>query len=131
MIRSMRLRSGSWSCFMPTSRRIDTTKPYDLALRAIEAYPGDAELTKVLGIFNYRRKLYPRSLQLLTEAFTKRKDDPELLYYLGETHYQLRDWSRCKATLEQAVSLNLPAGLAEEATRTLAQCSDNIPPAQP
>jgi tetratricopeptide (TPR) repeat protein len=110
---------------------IDTTKPYDLALRAIEAYPGDAELVKILGILNYRRKLYPRSLQLLTEAFGKRKDDPELLYYLGETHYQLRDWSRCKATLEQAVSLNLPAGLAEEATRTLAQCSDNIPPAQP
>jgi len=72
---------------------------------------------KVLGIFNYRRKLYPRSLQLLTEAFTKRKDDPELLYYLGETHYQLKDWSRCKAMLEQAVNL----GLAD----------DNIPPAQP
>jgi tetratricopeptide (TPR) repeat protein len=109
---------------------VDTTKPYDLAVKAFEAYPGDPALTKTLGILTYLRKVYPRALQLLEEASAKRKDDADILFYLGETYYQLKDWNRCKATLEQTVSLKLPAALANEAMRTLAECTGNIP-AQP
>jgi tetratricopeptide (TPR) repeat protein len=109
---------------------IDTTKPYDLAVKAFEAYPGDPELTKTLGILTYRRKVYPRALRLLADASAKRKDDAEILYYLGETYYQLKDWNGCKATLEQAATLRVPASLADEAKRTLAECTGNIP-AQP
>ena len=106
---------------------IDTTKPYDLAVKALEAYPGDPEIIKVLGIVTYRRKLYPRSLQLLTEASAKRRDDGELLYYIGAVHYQLSDWTKCNETLARAVSLTLPPDLAEQATRTLAECAQNAP----
>jgi uncharacterized protein HemY len=55
--------------------------------RSVE--PDDAEVAKTLGILSYRRDLYPRSVELLTEASGKRRDDAEALYYLGEAHYQL------------------------------------------
>jgi len=66
-------------------------------------------------------------VELLTEASATRKDDADLLYYLGEAHHQLKQWNECKATLERAVSLRLPASLAGEANRALAECTDNMP----
>jgi tetratricopeptide (TPR) repeat protein len=110
----------------------DIAKAYDLATKAREAYPTDPEIAKTLGILSYRRELYPRSVELLTEAAASRKGDPEVLYYLGEARYQLKQWSECKAALEGALSLKLSSQLADEAQRTLGACTDNIPqPNQP
>jgi uncharacterized protein HemY len=94
-----------------------------LVQKARQAYPGDADIAKALGILSYRREYYPRSAELLKEAATKRKNDPELLYYLGQAHRQLRQWNECKGTLEQALSLSLPAALAERAKQALIECS--------
>jgi Flp pilus assembly protein TadD len=85
------------------------------------------EVAKALGILSYRRDLYPRAVDLLTEVSGKRKDDAEALYYLGEARHQLKQWNECKAALEQAVALKLPAKLADEAKQTLGECTDNIP----
>ena len=63
----------------------------------------------------------------MTEASAKRPDDAELLYYIGAVHYQLNDWTKCNETLARAVSLTLPPDLAEQATRTLAECAQNAP----
>jgi tetratricopeptide (TPR) repeat protein len=104
----------------------NATKAFDFALKARDAYPDDAEIAKMLGILSYRRKLYPRSLDLLKEASAKRKDDGEIQYYLGETQYQLQQWSECKAALEKALILKVPPAIADAAKRTLAQCADNI-----
>jgi tetratricopeptide (TPR) repeat protein len=105
----------------------DTPKAYDVAVRARQFYPDDAQIAKVLGILTYRRELYPRSAELLKEAAIKRKDDPELLYYLGAAHHRLKEWNECKVTLERAANLNLSSALAEKAKQALADCSDARP----
>jgi len=110
-----------------SQRLADAPKAYDVALKARQAYPDDAEITKALGILTYRRELYPRSAELLKEAAAKRKDDAELLYYLGATHHELKQWNECKVVLERAVSLNLSPGLGDKAKLFLADCSEALP----
>jgi tetratricopeptide (TPR) repeat protein len=106
----------------------DSQKAYELIEKARQAYPNDPLIAKTLGILNYRRGYYPQSLQLLTEAAAKRKDDAELLYYLGEDYNQLKQWNECKDTLQRALAMNLPPGLESDAKRALAGCSDPTPP---
>jgi tetratricopeptide (TPR) repeat protein len=108
-------------------RATDDAKSYELLTKARQAYPGDPEVAKALGIINYRRGLYPQSAELLKEASAKLKDDPELLFYIGEVQHQLKQWSECKETLQRALDLKLPPGLAEEARRALADCSETAP----
>jgi hypothetical protein len=52
------------------------TQAYGLATKARQAYPGDPEITKALGILDYRSGLYPQAAELLKIAARKRKDDP-------------------------------------------------------
>jgi tetratricopeptide (TPR) repeat protein len=119
------------SQFAPATRRLailysqrpnDEAKALDLATKARQAYPNDPELAKALGILNYRRGYYPQSADLLKLAATKSKDDPELLYYLGQSQHQLKQWNDCKDTLQRATSLGLSPKLAGEAKPTLADC---------
>jgi tetratricopeptide (TPR) repeat protein len=106
---------------------VDTPKAYDLALKARQAYPQDAEVAKTLGILSYRREYYPRSAELLKEAAAKRADDAVVLYYLGQAHHQLKQWNECKALLERAVTLTLTPRFADEAKRSLAECTEMVP----
>jgi tetratricopeptide (TPR) repeat protein len=105
----------------------DSAKAYELVTKARQAYPDDPDIAKALGILNYRRAYYPQSLELLKEAAAKRKEDPQVLYYLGEVHHQLKQYSECKDTLERALTLNLSPGLADDARRALAECSEAAP----
>jgi len=122
--------------FAPATRQLallygrlsnDSTKAYELVTKARQAYPDDPEIAKTLGILNYRRGDNPRAVELLKEATVKRKDDPELLYYLGEAHRQLKQWDDCKQVLQSALTLNLSPGLADDAQRALAGCSEPPP----
>ena len=108
-------------------RSTNDPKAYELVQKARQSYPDDAGIAKTLGILTYRRELYPRAAELLKEAAAKRKDDPELLYYLGSAHQQLKQWSECKDTLQRALSLNLSSGLADKAKQALADCSEALP----
>ena len=105
----------------------DNPKAYELVTKARQAYPDDPEIAKTLGILNYRRGFYPQAVELLKEAAAKRKDDPELLYYLGEVHRQLKQYDECKEVLQRALTLNLSPGLADDARRALADCSEPPP----
>jgi tetratricopeptide (TPR) repeat protein len=105
----------------------DSPKAYELVTKARQAYPDDPDIAKTLGILNYRRGSYPQSLELLKEAAAKRKDDPELSYYLGEVYHQLKQYTECKEALQRALSLNLSPGLADDARRALADCSETAP----
>ena len=105
----------------------DSAKAYDLVTKARQAHPDDPEIAKTLGILNYRRGYYPQSLELLKEAAVKQKDDPELLYYQGEVHRQLKQYAECKSALERALTLNLSPGLADDAKRALGECSEAAP----
>jgi tetratricopeptide (TPR) repeat protein len=105
----------------------DSAKAYELVTKARQAYPEDPEIAKTLGILNYRRGYYPQSIELLKEAAAKRKDDPELAYYLGEVYHQLKQYTECKEALQRALSSNLSPGLADDARRALADCSETPP----
>src|SRR5215472_12924636 len=105
----------------------DSAKAYELVTKARQAFPDDAVIAKTLGILTYRRGFYPQSVQLLKDAAAKRKDDPELLYYLGEVHRQLKEYTECKAQLQRALTLNLSPGLADDARSALEECSESSP----
>jgi uncharacterized protein HemY len=95
--------------------------------KARQAYPDDPDIAKTLGILNYRRGYYPQAVELLKQAAAKRNDNPEVLYYLGEAHRQVKQWDECKAVLQRALMLNLPPGLADDAKRALADCIEMAP----
>jgi tetratricopeptide (TPR) repeat protein len=122
--------------YAPASRQLallygqlatDSPRAYELVTKARQAYPDDPEIAKTLGILNYRRGYNPQAAELLKEAAAKRKDDPELLYYLGEVHHQLKQWDECKGALQRALTLNPSPGLADDAKRALAECSESSP----
>jgi tetratricopeptide (TPR) repeat protein len=106
-----------------THRPADSSKALEFATKARQAYPSDAEVAKALGLLNFKRELYPRSVELLREAAAQQKDDAEIAYYLGEAHRHLGQLSECKNALEEALRLRLSPQLAEQAKRNLAECS--------
>jgi tetratricopeptide (TPR) repeat protein len=108
-------------------RSDDVSKAYELTTKARQAYPDDPEIAKTLGILNYRREYYPQATELLKEAAAKRKDDPEVLYYLGESYRQLKQLNECKGALERSLALNLAPALANKAKSALADCSEPTP----
>jgi tetratricopeptide (TPR) repeat protein len=111
-----------------SKRSDDDKKAYELAQKARQAYPQDAEVAKALGLLSYRRELYPRAEELLREAVAKKENDWELLYYLGQTHFKLKQWKECQTLLGRAVAVNNTAPLANDARRTLAECSEMVSP---
>jgi tetratricopeptide (TPR) repeat protein len=122
--------------FAPAMRRLallygrrstDDPKAYDLITKARQTYPDDPEIAKTLGILSYRRGYYPQSVELLKAAAGTRKDDAELLYYLGADYNQLKQWNECKDALQKALALNLSSELKNDAERALANCSDPAP----
>jgi tetratricopeptide (TPR) repeat protein len=102
-------------------RLADDKKAYDLATKVYETYPHDPDLARTLGILVYRRGDYSRSAQLLKQSAQTRKDDAELLYYLGMAQYRLKARMESKAALQQSLALNVQAKLAEDARRILAE----------
>src|SRR5262249_41520645 len=105
----------------------DSPKAYELVTKARQAFPDDAVIAKTLGILNYRRGFYIQSVELLKAAAAKRKDDPEVPYYLGEVYRERKQYTDCNEVLERALNLNLPPGLADDAGRALADCSEPPP----
>jgi tetratricopeptide (TPR) repeat protein len=121
---------GRYKFFTPATRNLgllyfahlnDDEKAYDLVSKARQFYPQDAELAKALGVLTYRKGNYARASQLLKEGAASRKSDAELLYYLGMAQYQLKSKAESKASLQEAVALNLQAKLADDAKRVLAE----------
>jgi len=96
-------------------------KTYDLLVKARQAFPEDSEVARALGLLAYQRKDDTRAAQLLEQCAQSRKDDPELRYYLGMAHFRLKHRIEAKASLEQALAMNVPTKLATEARRVLAE----------
>jgi len=86
-----------------------------------------AEVDKSKGIASYRGGDFAQSAKLLQEAAAERKDDPELLYYLGQSYHQLKQLNECKQTLQRALDLNPSPQLTDDAKRALADCSEASP----
>ncbi len=116
--------------FVPAQRQLailyaenpgDDTGAYGLAVKAREAFPGDPEVAKALGIIVYRQGDFARSAGLLRESANRRTDDAELMYYLGMAQYHLKQKVESKKSLQRALELKLPLQLAGEAGRAMAE----------
>jgi Flp pilus assembly protein TadD len=99
----------------------DQKKAFDHAAKAREVMTQDAALAKTLGKIAYRRQDYRNAVRFLQESSPKLPDDPELLYFLGMAHYQLKEKAQSKQALGRALALSPNALEAPEARRLLAQ----------
>jgi tetratricopeptide (TPR) repeat protein len=99
-------------------------KTYDLLTSAHLVYPDDQELTKKLAVISYRRGRYSQSVELLRKLSAEREGDAEVLYYLGMSHYQLRQYPETKIALQRSLSANLTGKFASQARRALADCCE-------
>ena len=102
----------------------DLNKAFEISTRARQTYPDDREITRTLGILNYRRGFYPQAAEQLKAAATNRKDDADLFYYLGETYYQLKQHKECQEAMEGALNLKLSSQLTDQAKRVHADCAE-------
>jgi tetratricopeptide (TPR) repeat protein len=108
-----------------SARSADDSKAFDIAARARQAYPDDAELAKTVGILNFKRGLYPQSAELLNQAAGSRRNDADIQLYLGKSYQQLKRWDECKSALERALALNLAVASRADAQTQLANCSEH------
>ena len=90
----------------------------DEARRAL----ADPKLTTALGVLSYQRGDYAAAAERLQQVAKTGKDDPELLYYLGMAHFQLKEYKQTNDELKQALDMNLSPDLAEKARHALADC---------
>jgi tetratricopeptide (TPR) repeat protein len=93
----------------------DDRQALELATKAREAYPGDAELARALGVLYLRTGNYARAASLLQESARGRGTDAELFYLLGQALRQLRDPAGSASALRRALDLGLREELAKEA----------------
>jgi tetratricopeptide (TPR) repeat protein len=120
---------AAYPLFVPAVRQLailyardgaNDARAYDCAVKAAVSYQDDADLAKVIGVVEYRRKNYAKSLQSLNKSAQKMKDDAELLWYQGMDYYALKQPADAKKALQRAVDLKLPANLDTEAKSVLA-----------
>jgi tetratricopeptide (TPR) repeat protein len=97
----------------------------ELALRAREALPADAELSKVFGKIVYLRGDYRYAATLLEQRATLPPEDPEVFFYLGMANYHLKKETEAKAALNRAISLGTNAPFGDEARLALARLNEN------
>ncbi|WP_426527987.1 tetratricopeptide repeat protein [Bradyrhizobium sp. McL0615] len=102
----------------------DDSKAFDVAAKARQAYPEDAELAKTFGILNFKRGLFPQSAELLNQAAGSRRNDADIQLYLGKSYQQLKRWDDCKSALERALAIGLPAATRTDAQTQLTACTE-------
>jgi tetratricopeptide (TPR) repeat protein len=96
-------------------------KAYEMASRLRQTQPNDAEVARLLGTISYRRADYVRAAQLLNESSRTFKSDPEVWYYLGLAHHQLKQKEEARRALGQLLTLESTGLMAAEARRLLAE----------
>jgi tetratricopeptide (TPR) repeat protein len=97
-----------------------TATAYDLAAKARQALPDDAELAELLGQLSYEKKEYQRAIQLLQESARTKSLNANSLFYLGMSQLQIRQKTEAQGVLNQALLAGLQEPFATEARRALA-----------
>jgi tetratricopeptide (TPR) repeat protein len=92
----------------------------DLALKARKAFPDDPEAARILGEISYQSKDFAYARQLLQESAKGQPLGAKHLYFLGMSHWQLKEESACRDALERALAAGLPEPLATDAKGVLA-----------
>ncbi|MBL9199789.1 MAG: tetratricopeptide repeat protein, partial [Opitutaceae bacterium] len=96
----------------------------EVAAKAREAYPGDAEVARAFGLILFRQGNFQRASPLLQDAARTINDDAELLYCLGRAQHELKDTAAAKRSLERALEIGLKGDSAEQARRLLAAATE-------
>ncbi len=91
-----------------------------LASQALEAYPGDLVLIRVLALATARQGRYEVALPLLERALDRNKTDGLLWYYLGLARLKLSGKDSARVAFEKSLEGGgLPADLAQDAKKRL------------
>jgi tetratricopeptide (TPR) repeat protein len=99
----------------------DRQKAYDLASKAREANPADANTARLLGELSYERGLYPAAILLLKQSAPVFPADADLFYLLGLAQHKTKaSADECRKSLTQAMSLAPDSKYASEAKAVLA-----------
>ncbi|MDP3071628.1 MAG: tetratricopeptide repeat protein [Opitutaceae bacterium] len=115
-----------WPDFRPAMRRLAILwsaqaelpkNAAEIAGKARDTFPGDAELTRAFGLILYRQGNFTRAATLLQESARTLTKDAELLYYLGRAQIENKDADAGKSSLERALTLGLKDEFAQEARR--------------
>ena len=120
--------------FVPAQKRLASlyagdpekrNQAYDLAMKARKASPDDPELAQILAELSYQRKQYAYALQLLKESANKGPLNAESLYYLGMSHWQVKEQAPSEDALQRALAAGLREPLSTNAKRVLAELRGN------
>lgn len=106
---------------LSTGKSADSAKALALATRARELFPEDAQVAKALGILQYQQGDYSRAAMSLKSVAAKQPNDETVQYYLGMSHYQLKQPRESKVALKKAIELQPKAPFIAEAQRVLAE----------
>ena len=99
----------------------NSTKAYELAIKARKSLPDDPEVTKILGQISFHRKEYARAVELFRESGQKGPLDARSLYYLGVSYLGMKQKSEARDTLERALAAGLQDPFAIEARRAITE----------
>lgn len=91
----------------------------ELATRARQALPDDAELAKAFGILLFRQGNFSRAAAVLQESALKLTMDAEIMFYLGSAQASLKDSQASRRSLQRALDLGLNADLAAKAKKMI------------
>ncbi len=94
---------------------------FQLATRAREAFPQDAEVAAALGELSLRRGDAVRAAQLLNEAVRQQTNRADWWFLLGMAHHQQKQVAQARPALERALELKLPEAQAARARQVLAE----------
>ena len=96
-------------------------RAYELATKALKAFPNDPALMKIMGVILVQRGDYSRAVNLLKQSAATLNSDAELFYYLGTAQFHLKNRTESKASLQQALALKLSGQPAESAKKMLSE----------
>jgi tetratricopeptide (TPR) repeat protein len=93
---------------------------YTLGMKARDRFPDDPALAKAVGMIVFQQGDFARAAVLLRTCAVQSPGDAEVFYYLGAAELKLSHRTAAKSDLEQAITLKLPAPLADSARQMLA-----------
>jgi tetratricopeptide (TPR) repeat protein len=106
---------------LSASQAGDATKALAIANRARELFPDDPLVDRARGILQYRKGDYANANLTLKSVAAKRPDDETVQYYLGLSHYQLKQPTESKVALKKAIQLQPKAPFAADVQRILSE----------
>jgi tetratricopeptide (TPR) repeat protein len=102
----------------------DPGKAYPVAAKAREAFPGDPEVAKALGLILFQQGNYSRAADVFNTISSSNAADAELFYCLGISEYRLKNFSGSRKSLQHALTLNLTGQQATDARQTLVELNN-------